>query len=69
MWRALFLGLGIFTAILGAEGLVVDRAVLKPWVTDGTREIAPEPWIPWMLLSAGAVVVLYSFTIPRRAKE
>ena len=69
MWRALFLALGIFTALLGLEGLVVDRAMLKEWVTDGTREIAPEPWIRWMLLSAGAVVVLYSFTIPRRAKE
>jgi hypothetical protein len=65
----MFLALGIYAAILGAEGLVLDRAVLKPWVTDSTREIVPEPWVPWMLLSAGAVVVLYAFTIPRRVKE
>ena len=69
MWRALFLALGIYTVIVGLEGLVIDRATLKEWVTEGTREISPEPWIPWMLLSAGAVVVLYSFTLPRRMKE
>ena len=69
MWRSLFLALGIYTALVGLEGLTLDRAVLKEWVTDGTREIIPEPWIPWMLLSAGTVVVLYSFTLPRRAKE
>ena len=27
------------------------------------RRIAPPEWAPWSLLSAGAVVVLYSFTV------
>jgi len=31
-----------------------------------TREFTPPDWAPWSLLSAGAIVVLYSFTIPRR---
>jgi hypothetical protein len=69
MWRSLFLALGIYTALLGLEGLALDRAMLKDWVTDGTREVIPEPWFPWMLLSAGTVGVFYSFTLPRRAKD
>lgn len=69
MWRSLFLALGIYTVLVGLETLAVDRALLHPWVTDGTRELSPEPWVPWMLLSAGTVVVLYTFTLPRRAKE
>jgi hypothetical protein len=69
MWRAFFLALGIYTTLVGLEGLAIDRAMLHEWVTDGTREIIPQPWVPWMLLSSGAVVVLYSLTLPRRAKE
>ncbi len=30
------------------------------------REWTPPEWAPWSLLSAGAVIVLYSFTLPRR---
>lgn len=30
------------------------------------REIMPPEWAPWVLLSVGAVIILYSFTIPRR---
>ena len=73
MWRAFFLAVGITLCILGAECLVLHKAVLaaeqdaevtvknvKP------REIKPPEWAPWSLLSAGVVVVLYSFTIPRR---
>ncbi len=30
------------------------------------KKFVPESWIPWSLLSTGAVVCLYSFTIPRR---
>jgi hypothetical protein len=69
MWRALFLAVGIYTSLLGLQSLAVEKALLHQWVSEGTREIAPEPWVPWMLLSAGAVVVLYTFTLPRRAKE
>ena len=40
--------------------------------TDGTRtftsasELVPPDWVPWSLLGTGAVVMLYSFTIPQR---
>ncbi len=33
------------------------------------REIVPPEWAPWSLLGAGAVVMLYSFTIPRRVSS
>ena len=78
MWRALFLGIGVYLMIAGAECLAVDRvvwrtpsgsagaspfqkpAILKP------NDFPPAPWVPWSLLSTGAVVCLYSFTIPKR---
>lgn len=39
MWRALFLAVGIFLCILGAECLVVDRFVMasdQPLITEDT---------------------------------
>ena len=33
------------------------------------RVVVPPDWAPWSLLSTGAVVCLYSFTIPRRVKK
>ncbi len=81
MWRALFLAMGLYCCLLGVEALAIDKAVLitrKPAAqsTFGAlsrqpprREVVPPPWAPWSLISAGAVVVLYSFSIPRRVKD
>ena len=69
MWRALFLALGISCMIVGAEGLALDSATLKSWVADGKRVINLDTWMPWSLLSAGAIVILYSFTIPKRVRS
>lgn len=68
MWRSLFLALGVSSAILGAEALAVEKAVLKNPDTGsaGAKEVNPPEWAPWSLMAGGAVVVLYSFTIPRR---
>lgn len=79
MWRALFLGIGIYMMIAGAECLAVDRVVWRgsaepaaasnPFIKPASpkpKDVIPEPWIPWCLLSSGAVVCLYSFTIPKR---
>ena len=73
MWRSLFLALGAYCCLLGVECLAVDKAILKPDVisspTPGVqREVAPPEWAPWSLIAGGAVVVLYSFTIPQRVK-
>jgi hypothetical protein len=59
------------------ESLAVDKAVLSgpsqaaapgqfgAFQTPG-REFTPPEWAPWTLMSCGVVVLLYSFTIPRR---
>lgn len=83
MWRACFLAMGTFCLILGAEALVIDKVVMAsergaPAATAGQvpgegvqapREYKPHEAAPWMLMSVGAVVVLYSFTIPRRVRD
>lgn len=64
MWRSFFLAVGVFLVILGAESLAIDKAVLVR--SEGMTDIVPPEWAPWSLLSAGAVVILYSFTIPKK---
>ena len=60
---------GLEVAHLGLEALAVEKAVLHAASTaPGAREIVPPEWAPWSLLSIGAITVLYSFTIPARAK-
>ena len=71
MWRALFLAIGLYCCLLGVEALAVDKAVIKPSAKAaqralGRNEVIPPEWAPWSLMSAGAIVVLYSFSIPRR---
>jgi hypothetical protein len=74
MWRAFFLAVGAYVMLLGVEALAIERAVLKPeMVGEGklvkTQELVPPDWAPWSLMGAGAVTVLYSFTIPPRLKQ
>ncbi len=74
MWRAFFLAIGISAIIMGAECLAIEKAIFaNPWtpnvagsVKPAGRELSPPEWAPWGLLSGGAVVVLYSFMLPRR---
>ena len=69
MWRSFFLAAGAYCCLLGVEALAIEKAVVK---VDGassqsaTRDVVPPDWAPWSLLGTGAVVVLYSFTIPQR---
>ena len=84
MWRALFLAIGIFTIILGIGFLGIHRVTLRfhdeappPSAFDlldtpkegPPTQIVPAPWWPWSFLSFGAVVCLYSFTIPGASRE
>ena len=70
MWRAFFLALGAYCCLLGVEAMAVERAVLKvdPQSTQAPRwrEINPSKESPWIMMTSGAVVMLYSFTIPQR---
>jgi len=82
MWRSLFLAIGIYLLLLGAQCLAVEKVVLKfhepareridllgtkTLEAGAPRTLAPPEWVPWSLMSTGAVVCLYSFTVPRRA--
>jgi hypothetical protein len=35
-------------------------------ISSPMREVSPADWAPWSLMSAGAVVMLYTVTIPRK---
>jgi hypothetical protein len=71
----LFIALGLSAVLVGLECLVVEKAVLaKPQAAAGasskgvvTRDFVPPDWAPWSLMSVGAVTMLYSVTIPKRA--
>ena len=74
MWRSFFLAIGAYIALLGVEALAIEKAVLKPeLVGEGkivkNQEITPPEWAPWSLMGAGAVTILYSFTIPPRLRN
>lgn len=80
MWRALFLAIGVTMIIVGAEFLAVQKVTLKmrddpppakstfdaPPTVGPQKQLRPPGWAPWSLMSSGAIVCLYSFTIPRR---
>jgi hypothetical protein len=73
MWRSLFLALGAYTCLLGVEALALEKAVWKKPIQGqpnqyAHQDLVPPEWAPWSLMGGGAVVVLYSITIPRRAK-
>ena len=77
MVRAFFLAMGISTAIIGLECMAVDKATMVSQVDSKVggppkiqvREVVPPDWVPWSLLTAGIIVVVYSFDIPRRAAK
>ncbi len=76
MWRSFFLAMGLSVCIIGLECLAVNDFVVTateggPFSSGdasrgGSRQLTPPDWAPWSLLSAGAVTMLYSFTIPQR---
>jgi hypothetical protein len=80
MWRSLFLAIGTMMIIVGIEAMLIDSAtiysaakssaseMMDPTAAPaaGTRVIRPGEWTPWVILSFGAVVVLYAFTLPQR---
>ncbi len=82
MWRAFFLSIGLFMALLGGQCLGIQKFTLKyrerPVVTQGglldgktvhpgaQKVLVPPAWAAWSLMATGAVVCLYSFTLPRR---
>ncbi|MCC6126132.1 MAG: hypothetical protein IT426_14315 [Pirellulales bacterium] len=80
MWRSLFLSIGIFLMLFGVQCLGVRQFTFKAReepppqtsLLDSTPAVGPQkkfvpaPWVPWSMMASGAVVCLYSFTIPKR---
>lgn len=80
MIRSLFLALGLYCFLLGLECLFVEKAVLVAsggplgravanQVAPGAREFIPADWAPWSLMSTGAVVMLYTITLPKKIQS
>ena len=83
MWRTLFMALGMYVFLLGAQCLVVDKFVMKSrvptaqtnWLgqtekTQGPqREFVPTEWAPWSFMSGGSVLWLYAVAISSRMKK
>ncbi len=80
MWRSIFIALGLMAIIIGVECLFIDSAsfyaagqtkasaFINPMgnPSASTREWQPQEWFPFVILSAGTVVIIYAFTLPRR---
>lgn len=69
MWRAFFLGAGLFLMVLGLECLIIDQATVMTVSEGGGANLTtfqPPDWVPWSLISAGAVTILYSYTLPKK---
>jgi len=77
MWRSVFLAVGITLCIVGLECLVIDEAVIaKPTVAAASAEAGnaqqqfqTKEWMPWTFMSTGAVIILYSITLPKRFNQ
>lgn len=75
MWRSIFLAIGITCCIVGLECLVIEEAVIAQPPARATlasgdggavKEFKTQEWMPWSFMSAGAVVILYTITLPKR---
>ncbi|MCA9174617.1 MAG: hypothetical protein KDB14_09025 [Planctomycetales bacterium] len=80
MWQSFFLAIGITLCIVGVECMLIERATLTDvaamthnasYSPDGppkvlSKDVVPPEWAPWSLLSTGVVVILYSFSLPKR---
>ena len=80
--RALFLGTGVYVALLGAVLFLVDSVTMAPyaagsaprWLTMLTttsagqaRILNPPDWTPYTLVGVGGVTILYAIALPRAA--
>jgi hypothetical protein len=76
MWRAFFMGIGVFALVFGAECLVTDRFILATEVKPPANQLAfisqpkkkefvPPEWAPYTFLSLGTISILYSLTLPK----
>ncbi|MBM4010438.1 MAG: hypothetical protein ACKO4Z_13675 [Planctomycetota bacterium] len=68
MWKSFCLAIGIFSCLMGIEFLLVDSAVISS--IDGKappRMISAPDWVPWTLISVGAVTILHFSNLQKKA--
>jgi hypothetical protein len=58
--------MGCFALILGLECMTIESAT---WAGEKGGAISPPDWAPWTMISTGTVMVLYSFTLPKKMKS
>ncbi|MEM8666553.1 MAG: hypothetical protein AAGG48_03510 [Planctomycetota bacterium] len=82
MWRSIFIAIGLMAIIIGVECMMIESAVFySPSETQAssfmnptgqpsanTREWRPQEWFPFLVLSVGAITVVYAFTLPKRIR-
>ena len=80
MRRSLFIALGIMAMIVGLESMLIDSAnfyslrgstpteFIDPSSIPGQSIVswAPAEWFPWAGLAGGALLIIYTFTLPKR---
>ncbi|MFM7074490.1 MAG: hypothetical protein ACKO3G_00280 [Planctomycetaceae bacterium] len=60
MWKSVFLALGVFACVVGAELLLIDSAMIKTIDGAGPAKTFTAPdWAPWALVSMGAITILH----------
>ena len=73
MLRSFFLAVGMFLLVLGFESMIIDQATVTNPGDEGSGPsvvtLNPPEWVPWSLVSAGAVTMLYSYTLPQKFKS
>ena len=80
MWRSLFLAIGFMTMIVGIESMLIESATVyaageasavdfadpNGAPSKATKVVKPGEFVPWALISGGAIIVIYAFTLPKR---
>lgn len=76
MKTAFFRAIALFLVVLGVELLAVDRFELRTtsaekygWISPlETHTVEPLDWHPWASITAGIVLFIWTFTIPKKGK-
>lgn len=71
MFRPISLGIGIFVMILGLSFFALDHYTTRgrqpnTFGVQNGKVVSPEPWKPWAYIGAGAVIILWTFTVPKK---
>ena len=77
MWRTFFFTVGFCVLVVGLQFLFVEEMFprddtripapfLKKDANGAVLAVKAVECVPWTVVSAGSIVCLYSFTIPRR---